>query len=118
MKFVTPVSPTRSYLIQPTRIRNSSKTLIDNIYTNVITLNSISNNGTKFDRFPQFLITPGIFSNPPCTKSNIFERDWSKFDRENFFLEYPSIDWESLIHSSNTAQEMKFSIKDFFSKCD
>ena len=30
---------------------------------------------------------------------NIFERDWPKFDQENFFLNYLSVDWENnLIH--------------------
>ena len=30
-------------------------------------------------------------------KSNTYERDWSKFDRENFILDYFSIDWEDLL---------------------
>ena len=29
-------------------------------------------------------------------KSNIYERDWSKFDQENFILDYFS-DWEDLL---------------------
>ena len=29
------------------------------------------------------MIAPGIFSNAPSTKLNIFERDWSSFDQEN-----------------------------------
>ena len=30
-------------------------------------------------------------------KSNIYERDWSKFDCENFILDYFSTDWEDLL---------------------
>ena len=30
-------------------------------------------------------------------KSNIYERDWSKLDRENFILDYFSVDWEDLL---------------------
>ena len=30
-------------------------------------------------------------------KYNICERDWSKFDRENFILDYFSVDWEDLL---------------------
>ena len=30
-------------------------------------------------------------------KSNIYERDWSKFDQENFILDYFSADWEDLL---------------------
>ena len=28
---------------------------------------------------------------------NLIERDWSKFDRENFILGYFSVDWEDLL---------------------
>ena len=70
------------HIVQPTRIRNNSKTLIHNIYSNVITPNNISGNITVtiLDHLPQFLIAPDIFSNPTSAKLNIFERDRSKFD--------------------------------------
>ena len=76
------------HIVQPTRIRNNCKTLIDNIYSNVIIPNNISGNITAAisDHLPQFLIAPNIFSNPKSTKLNIFERDWSKFDQETLFL--------------------------------
>ena len=67
----------------------------DNIYSNVITPNNISGNvtATILDHLPQCLIAPDIFSNSPSTKLNIFEKDWSKFDQENFILDYLSVDW-------------------------
>ena len=76
------------HIVQPTRIRNNSKTLIHNIYSNVITPNNISGNITVtiLDHLPQFLIAPDIFSNPKSAKLNIFERDRSKFDKKNLFL--------------------------------
>ena len=85
------------HIVQPTRIRNNSKTIIDNIYSNVITPNDISGNitTTKSDHLPQFLIALAIFFNPPSAKLNIFESYWSKFDHENFFLNYLSVDWEN-----------------------
>ena len=46
---------------------------------------------------PQFSIIPNIFSNIPGNKSNIYERDWSKLDRENFILDYFSVEWEDLL---------------------
>ena len=90
------------HILQPTRIRNNAKTLIDNIYSNVITSSNISSNITTTisDHLPQFLIGPDIFYNPPSTKLNIFERDWSKFDQENVVLDYLSVDWENLIQSN------------------
>ena len=60
---------------------------------------SISGNLTVTisDHLPQFLIVPSIFSNPLSNKSNIYERDWSNFDQENFILDYFSIDWNETL---------------------
>ena len=38
-----------------------------------------------------------MFGNTTSNKSNIYERDWNKFDHENFILDYFSIDWEDLL---------------------
>ena len=38
-----------------------------------------------------------MFGNILGNKSNIYERGWSKFDRENFILDYFSVDWENLL---------------------
>ena len=38
-----------------------------------------------------------MFGNISGNKLKIFERDWSKFDRENFILDYFSVDWEVLL---------------------
>ena len=87
------------YILQPTRITSHSKTLIDNIFTNVTFPDSIFGNltATISDHLPQFLIVFNIFSNPPSNKSNIHERDWSNFDQENFILDYFSIDWNETL---------------------
>ena len=86
-------------ILQPTRITSHSNTLIDNIFSNVIELDIISGNltATISDHLPQFAIIPNIFSNISGNKYNIYERDWSKFDRENFILDYFSVDWEDLL---------------------
>ena len=52
---------------------------------------------TISDHLPQFAIIPNIFGNISANKSNIYERDWSKFDQENFILDYFSVDWEDLL---------------------
>ena len=66
---------------------------------NFIIPNSMSGNFTTImlGHLPQFLIAPDIFSNPPYTKSIFFEKDWSKFDSENFILDNLSVDLENLI---------------------
>ena len=38
-----------------------------------------------------------MFGNVSGNKSNIYEQDWSKFDRENFILDYFSVDWDDLL---------------------
>ena len=85
--------------LQPTRITSHSNTLIDNIFSNVIDPDIISGNltATISDHLPQFAIIPNMFGNISGNKSNIYERDWSKFDQENFVLDYFSLDWEDLL---------------------
>ena len=55
------------YILQPTRITSHSKTLTDNIFTNVLLPDSLSGNftATISDHLPQFLIISNMFSNPP-----------------------------------------------------
>ena len=69
-------------ILQPTRIISHSNTLIDNIFSNVIDPNIISGNltATISDHLPQFAIIPNMSGNILSNKSNIYERDWSKFD--------------------------------------
>ena len=91
------------YSAEPARIRNNPKTQINIIYSTVITPNNVLGNltATRADHLPQFIIAPDILSNPPSTKLNIFERDWSKCDQENFILDYLSADLENLIKLDN-----------------
>ena len=98
------------HIVQSIKVRNNSKTLIHNIYLNVITPNNISGNinVTISDHLRQFLIAPDIFSNPTSTKLNIFERDWSKFDQKNFILDYLPVDLENLIKSNNGNVDQSF----------
>ena len=86
-------------ILQTTRRTSHSNTLIDNIFSNVIDPDIISSNltATISDHLAQFSIIPNMFGNIPSNKSNIYERDWSKFDRENFILDYFSVDWEDLL---------------------
>ena len=80
------------------RITSHSNTLIDNIFSN-IDPDIISGNltATISGHLPQFAIIPNMFGNTAGNKSNIYERNWSKFDQENFILYYFSVDWEDLL---------------------
>ena len=104
-----------THVTQPTRIRDSSKTLIDNIFSNTLIENTILGNlpAAISDHLPQFIILPNIFSNPPSKKSNTYERDWSNFVQENFILNYFSVDRNSVI---NDDKDVNLSFNNFFKR--
>ena len=52
---------------------------------------------TISDYLPQFSIIPSMFGNISSKKSNIYERNWSKLDREIFILDYFSVGYEDLL---------------------
>ena len=60
------------------------------------------------DHLPQFLVASNIFFNASYPKSNSNERDWSKFDQENFVLDYFSVEWDNFLLSSNTNTETSY----------
>ena len=86
-------------ILQPTRITRHSNTVIDNIFSNVIDPDIISGNltATISDHLPQFAIILNMFGNILGNKPNIYKRDWSKFDRESFILDYFSVYLEDLL---------------------
>ena len=92
------------HILQPTRVTTNSKTLTDNIFSNMAVSNIISGNLTASisDHLPQFLEAPNIFFNVSYPKSNNYERDWSRFDQQNFVLDYFSVNWDNILVSSNT----------------
>ena len=104
------------HIVQPTRISTTSKTLTDNIFSNIHTPNSISGNLTASisDHLPQFLIAPDIFLNSSPPKSNIYKRDWNNFDQKNFILDYLAVDWADVIKSEN--KNIDFSSECFLKK--
>ena len=68
--------------------------------------------GTICDHLPEFAIIPKMFSNISGNKSKIYERDWLKYNRENFILDYFSFDLEDLLkvnelNSDNSIQMIK-----------
>ena len=66
---------------------------------------------TISDHLPQFLFAPNILSNPSYNRSNIFERDWSKFDKENFILGYSEKNWSDILQLDQ--QNVNLSIESF-----
>ena len=86
-------------ILQPTRTTSHYNTLIDNIFSNVLDPDIISDNltATVSVHLPQFAIIPNMFGNILGNKPNICKRDWSKFDQKNCFLDYFSVYWEHFL---------------------
>ena len=91
-----------AYILQPIRITSHSETLIENSFSNVITVDAISGNltATISDHLPQIMIVPNVFANPPSNRSNIYEKDSPNFDQVSFVLDYFSIDWDDTLKIS------------------
>ena len=87
------------HIIQPTRITPHSKTLIDNIYSNVPNFSQASSGNltiTISDHLAQFLIIPLDTCFRPA-QTIMYKRDMKNFDRENFLLDLLSIDWDRIL---------------------
>ena len=82
----------------PTKINTVNDTLIDNIFTNQFNPDLYSGNFTTgiSDHLPSFLIIPKTSSNHLPKKHNFYTRDTVNFDKENFFLDLLSVDWEAI----------------------
>ena len=89
-------------IIQPTRVASNCKTLIDNIFSNIL--------GPSF-HLSQFFIEPNIFSNSLLgSQSNFCEWDWTKFDTENFILDYLAEDKNSITKKGQANVNLSFQI--------
>ena len=99
----------------PTRITSTSKTLIDNIFSNDPNfMNGVSGNFTFSisDHLPQFLIMPDILSGPP-KKHNIYKRQ-KITDKEQLVADILNVDWRELI--SPTKMDANYSLDKFLEK--
>ena len=103
-------------IVQPNSISTTSKTLIYNIFSNIVTPSHVSGNLTSpvSDHLPQFIIVPDIFLNSSPPKSNIYEREWNNFDQKNLILDYCAVDWADIIKSEK--KNLHFSSKYFLKK--
>ncbi|XP_066921410.1 uncharacterized protein [Clytia hemisphaerica] len=94
-------------ITRPTRITPYSKTLIDNIFTNILSFESNSHNlicGIS-DHLPQIL-NLDISANKR-TKTKKSWRDFSKFDREDFLLDFISISWPDHFENKTSNQKLE-----------
>ena len=99
------------HILQPNRVTTNSKTLIENIFSSMAVPNIIYGNLTAsiLDHLPQFLVAPNIFFNGSYPKSNNYERDWSRFDQENFVLDFSQLN--GITFCFHLTQKLKDPIK-------
>ena len=84
----------------PTRISNSSATIIDNIFTNLTNSNITSGNILTHisDHFPQFLILENTIISQK--KQDILKRDYSSSNENSFLNDFTKLDLNYL-HNDN-----------------
>ena len=98
------------HIVQPFRISTTFKTLINNIFSNIHTPSSISDNLTASisDHLPQFRRVLTFLKNLSPPKSNIYERDWNNFTQKTFILDYLDVSWADVIKSEKKNIDFSF----------
>ena len=98
----------RPLILQPSRITSHSATLIDNIFTNDITLRSKGGNITASisDHFPQFSYFD-ISCNTKHSDVPKFGRSYKNFRNEEFQEELGRIEWNSLFKDKTVNDQVK-----------
>ncbi|XP_065642635.1 uncharacterized protein LOC136074258 [Hydra vulgaris] len=99
------------HIIHPTRILNNSKTLIDNIFSNVklndFTAGNILLQQTTTaisDHLPQFLFVPNILKTL-TTKKIVMERNWKAFNEVSFVNDFNKT-YKDISNKSNDCNYM------------
>ena len=99
-------------ILLPTRVTEHSKTLIDNIFSSPAESGTISGNFCYkiSDHLPQFCLFPTIDSHGIGKDGPIYRQNWSKFNREDFILDYFDIDWTSLFERFDFEPNLCFNV--------
>ena len=85
------------YVLQPTRL--ASKTLIDNIFFNSLDYHTHSGNLLIeiADHLTQFLILEGFIRERPIPKINLFQRNFSNFNDDEFIKAVSDLNWDTIV---------------------
>ena len=84
------------------------------MFSNYISQEIVSRSltATISDHLPQFFIAHHIFSNVPNRTTNIFERDWLRFNHKEFILDYFLAGWPQTLKLQNNNVDASY--KNFF----
>ena len=98
------------FILQPTRVTEHSKTLIDNIFFNSLEYNSCSGNITVqiSDHLFQFLILKDFKKADPNVKCNLYKHDYSFFNKDELQCDLLQINWQNFITTRNRSFNENF----------
>ena len=96
----------QAHILQPTRITDHSKTLIDKIFFNSLEHFTISGNIIYdiSDHLPNFLIFDKFSS--LHNNVNLYKRDYSNFNSQDMISEFQSINWETINSSEQDSSSI------------
>ena len=91
-----------------------SKSLIDNIFVNTLEYPSYSGNILIeiSDHLIQFLILEGFIKGMPVSKINLFKRDFSNFNKNEFEQAVNNFDWNLIVNIDQ--KDPNLSINNFY----
>ena len=105
-------------ITQPTRVTHKSKTLIDNIFVNFHSPDTVSGNITVSisDHLAQFILIPSrkVLEKP----QKVFKRCYKNFDKEKFTHDIDNINWNEHIKDENINDSVSIFLKLFDSVLD
>ena len=98
----------KPHITCPTRVTYHSKTLIDNIFSNIVN-DPVQISGNLIcaisDHLPQILVIKS--ERPKLKKTLKFYQDFSNFNKEDFLLDFLSIDWDELLQNKSPESTTK-----------
>ena len=99
-------------ILLPTRVTEHSKTLIDNILSSPTDSGTISGNlcYAISDHLPQFCLFPKLEFSEAREDGPYFRQDWSKFNRDEFILDYLEINWNTLFERFGFDPDLCFNV--------
>ena len=102
----------RPLILQPTRITSSSASLIDNIFINDMSIESVGGNLTTSisDHFPQFC-SFDVKAKKQLNKGPKFGRSYKKFNDDEFQNELKVINWDRLFEGKSIDEQVEIFLK-------
>ena len=97
------------YVLQPTRVTDKSKTLIENIFFNSFEFTTLSGNimHSISDHLIQFVILEDFITPKPLPKTNLYKRNFDKVDNNKLKEDLHKIDWiNEILKNGNDINEI------------